>query len=249
MNKVALITGGAKRVGRAVAINLAKAGMDIAFTWHTSENETKSLEQEITGLGQKVLAIQVDVSQPNAVEIIVEKLTQKFKRLDALINSASCFESTTMGSVTVQQFEQTMAINARFPLMLTQALAPLLAENYSSNKPHSTGRVINFIDTHVLGEPLRGYISYNTTKAALREITSSCALELAPEITVNAIAPGVVAWASFYTEEKKKEYLERVPLGRVGTADEAASAVRFLVQDAHYCTGQIIKIDGGRHLT
>lgn len=249
MSKVALVTGGAKRVGRAVALTLAKAGMDIAFTWRNSEQEAKSLEQEIVALGQQVIAIKVDIAQENAVEIIVENVQQKFNRLDALINNASSFEPSTLGTVTAQQFEKAMAINARFPLMLTQAFAEMLAANYASEKPTSMGRVVNFIDTHVLGEPLRDYISYNTTKAALREITSSCALELAPKITVNAIAPGVVAWAGFYTEEMKKEYLERVPLERVGTTEDAASAVKFLVQDAHYCTGQIIKIDGGRHLT
>ncbi len=154
-----------------------------------------------------------------------------------------------IGEITQDRFDQDMIVNARVPLLLTQALAKILAKNYLPEDPSSTGRVVNFIDTHILGEPLRDYVSYNASKAALLEITNTCALELAPKITVNAIAPGVVVWASSYTEEKKKEYLNRVPLARAGTAEEAASAVKFLVLDAHYCTGQIIQVDGGRHLS
>lgn len=249
MNKVALITGGAKRVGRAVALTLAEAGMDIAFTWRSSENEAEKLVKEIQTMGRKVVSIRVDNNQSDAVEIIVENLTKKFNRLDALINNASCFEPSIISEITQEKFDRDMIVNARVPLLLTQAFSTMLAENYSPEDPSSTGRIVNFIDTHILGEPLREYVSYNASKAALLEITKTCAVELAPRITVNAIAPGVVAWASSYTEEKKKEYLKRVPLARAGTAEEAASAVKFLVRDAHYCTGQIIQVDGGRHLS
>ncbi len=249
MNKVALITGGAKRVGRAIALTLAETGMDIAFTWKNSESEAEKLIEEIRSMGRKVVSIKVDNHQSNAIEIIVEEFTKKFNRLDALINNASRFEPSLIGEITQENFDRDMAVNARVPLLLTQAFATMLAENYSPEDPSSTGRVVNFIDTHILGEPLREYVSYNASKAALLEITNTCALELAPKITVNAIAPGVVAWAASYTEEKKKEYLKRVPLARSGTAEEAATAVKFFVREAHYCTGQIIQIDGGRHLT
>ncbi len=178
MAKVALVTGGAKRVGRAVALCLAEAGMDIAFTWHTSEAEAKELEQAIVALGRQVLAIQCDISQPKAVELIHSAVMQKFNRLDALINNASCFEPSTMGQLSTQQFDRAMAINARFPLLLTQAFQAMLAANYQADDPQSAGRVVNFIDTNVLGEPLRDYLSYNASKAALKESTSSCALEL-----------------------------------------------------------------------
>ena len=249
MNKVALITGGAKRVGRAIALTLAESGMDIAFTWNNSEKEAEKLFEEIRSMERNVISIKVDHNQSNAIEIIVENFTKKFNRLDALINNASCFEPSVMGAISSERFDRDMTINARVPLLLIQAFSTMLAENYSPEDSSSTGRVINFIDTHILGEPLREYASYNASKAALLEITNTCALELAPEITVNSIAPGVVAWAPSYSEEKKKEYLKRVPLGRAGLAEEAASAVKFLVQEAHYCTGQIIQVDGGRHLT
>ena len=249
MNKVALITGGAKRVGRAIALTLAESEMDIVFTWNKSQKEAVDLVEKIQSMGRQALSIRVENTDPDAIETLVEKFNQKFNRLDALINNASCFEPSFMGEISRENFDQNMAINARFPLLLTQAFSTKLAENYQPEDPSSTGRIVNFIDTHVLGEPLRDYISYNASKAALLEITNTCALELAPAITVNAIAPGVVAWASSYTEEKKQEYLQRVPLARAGTIEEAASAVKFLVLDAHYCTGQVIQVDGGRHLT
>jgi pteridine reductase len=105
------------------------------------------------------------------------------------------------------------------------------------------------VDIHVMGQTLRSFVAYNASKAALLEITMSCAMELAPAITVNAIAPGVVAWADSYNDEQREQYLRRVPLGRAGTPEDAATAVLFLVRDAHYCTGQIIKLDGGRAMT
>ena len=249
MNKVALITGGAKRVGRATALTLAKAGMDIAFTWNKSEREAEMLVEEIQLMGRKVASIRVDNNQVDAIDIVVEGFTRHFGRLDALINNASCFEPSLMGKVTQERFDYDMAVNARVPLLLTQAFSAMLAAHYSPEDPTSTGRVVNFVDTYILGEPLREFVSYNASKAALLEITNSCALELAPKITVNAIAPGVVAWSSYYTEEKKDEFLQRVPLARVGSLDEAATTVKFLVMDAHYCTGQTIQLDGGRHLT
>ncbi|MFK8067717.1 MAG: SDR family oxidoreductase [Gammaproteobacteria bacterium] len=249
MNKVALVTGGAKRVGRAIALTLAQAGYDIAFTWNKSKQEAQELEKIISLIGRKVVSVQVDKNDPDAIEIIFDQFNKKFNRLDALINNASCFEPSTFGEINKQQFDRDMTINARAPLFLTQKFSTMLAARYKKNDPSSTGRVVNFIDTHVLGETLREYTSYNASKAALLEITNSCALELAPKITVNAIAPGVVAWADFYTEETKKEYLKRVPLARAGSEEDAASAVKYLIVDAHYCTGQVIQVDGGRHLT
>ncbi len=249
MNKVALVTGGAKRVGRAIALTLAEAGYDIAYTWNKSKQEAQELEKEISLIGRKSESIQVDKNDPKAVEIVFDQFNKNFNRLDALINNASCFEPSVFGEISKEKFNHDMTINAQVPLLLTQKFSTMLVAHYTKNDPSSTGRVVNFIDTHILGETLREHTSYNASKAALLEITNSCALELAPKITVNAIAPGVVAWANFYTEETKKEYLKRVPLARAGTEEDAAAAVKFLVAEAHYCTGQIIQVDGGRHLT
>lgn len=249
MNKVALVTGGAKRVGREIALTLARSGMDIAITYNKSAEDAESLIIEIEKLGQDAIAIQVDKAQDSAAETIYQALIAKFNRLDALINNASTFEPSAFIAVEKERLDRDMAVNAYTPLQLTQKLAPMLAARFSTDDPASTGRIVNLVDIHVLGEPLRDHVSYNLSKAALLEVTNSAALELAPAITVNAIAPGVVAWADFYTEETKQEYLKKVPLARAGTPADVAAAVRFLVQDADYCTGQVIQIDGGRHLT
>jgi pteridine reductase len=247
--KVALVTGAARRVGRAVALALAQAGMDVAITFHRSRTEAAAVSAAIRALGRRSHAIEADLGARGAIEYTMSEFGRHFDRLDALINNASTFEPSPLGSVGVDQWDRDMAVNARAPFMLTQACAAALGAHYDPALPSSTGRVVNFIDIHVLGEPLAGYASYNASKAALMEMTATCALELAPRITVNAIAPGVVDWATSYGEVIKHEYMKRVPLARAGTPQDAATAVLFLVRDAHYCTGQVLKLDGGRSLT
>lgn len=247
--KVALVTGGARRVGRAVALKLAKAGYDLAITYRTSSDAANEAVEVIQALGRQAMAIQVDLSQPEAADHVHRLFTQGFDRLDALINNASFFEACPLRSVTDTLFDKAMAVNARAPLLLIRKFAPLLAAGGDFDEPHTLGRIVNFVDIHVMGQPLPGYVAYNASKAALYEITMTLSQELAPLITVNGIAPGVVAWPDAYSDEERRQYLKRVPLGRAGTLDDAATAVLFLVRDAHYCTGQIVKIDGGRLLT
>lgn len=248
-DKVALITGAAKRVGRAIALELARGGMHIAFTYRTSADEARSLVDEVQSLGRTALAIEVDLAEPHADEIVHEQFTATYARLDALVNNASVFESSPPGRVTLESFDHHMAVNARAPLMLAQRFAPMLAAHYDPDHASTMGRIINFIDIHVMGQPLKGYAAYNVSKAALMEATMTLAMELAPKITVNAIAPGVVAWADSYTPAQRELYMKRVPLARPGTPADAAATTLYLIRDAHYCTGQIIRLDGGRLLT
>lgn len=248
LGKVALVTGGARRVGRSVVTALAHAGMDILFTYLSSEQEAASLRAEVEALGRRCVALRADQAEPDIAERVGEVWRREFDRLDALVNNASVFHRTPFGGVGAGEFDRQMAVNARGPLLLIQHFAPALAAHHRPGDPASTGRVVNFIDIHVMGEPLRHYCAYNASKAALMEVTSTCALELAPAVTVNAVAPGVVAWAEDFTEAERYDYLTKVPLERAGTPLDAATAVLFLVRDAHYCTGQIIRLDGGRLL-
>ena len=248
-NRVALVTGGARRVGRAIALRLARAGMHVAITYQTSGDAAASLVRSIRRQGRKALAIQVDLAASDAADQVHADFTKRFGRLDALVNNASTFKPGALGGLQTGQFDLMMAVNARAPVMLMKRFSPMLAEGFRSDKPHTAGRVVNFIDIHVLGEPLGGYLAYNCSKAALHEATKTAAIELAPKITVNAIAPGVVAWADSYTAAQRREYLKRVPLGREGTPLEAAEAVLYFVRDATYCTGQVLRLDGGRLLT
>lgn len=242
---VALVTGGARRVGRVVALRLAAAGMDVAITFRRSGAQAQDVVGEIRNLGRRAAAMEVDLARPDAAQTVRDRFGEHFDRLDALVNNASGFEPSPAGGVSVEAFDHNMAVNARAPLMLIQAFAPMLAAHH----PDRVGRVVNFIDIHVLGQPLKGYVAYNASKAALKEVTMTAAMELAPKVTVNAIAPGVVCWAPSYTAEQRALYMKRVPLQRPGTPEDAAQAVLYLVRDAAYCTGQILKLDGGRLLT
>lgn len=247
--KVALVTGGAKRVGRAIALKLAAAGMDVAITYRTSGREARDTLAEVRALGRRALDIRVDLAKPQAASAVYRAFRKEFGRLDALVNNASFFSPSPLAKVTRGDFSRNMAVNALAPLMLIQQFAPMLAAHADVNHPESLGRIVNFIDIHVMGQPLKGYVAYNASKAALEEITMTLAMELAPKVTVNALAPGVVAWAESYTPRQREVYLRRVPLARPGTPEDAAAAALFLIRDAHYCTGQIVRLDGGRFLT
>ena len=223
--------------------------MDVAITYqHDSQGGDQTI-QTIRDMGRQAVKIPVDLANPRAAEDLYNAYTSTYDRLDALINNAGRFTPTPFGQIDAQHFQEEMAVNALAPLLLTQKFAALLAHAHDPDDPTTTGRIVNMIDMHVLGQPLRGFAAYNASKAALHEITLTCAMELAPRITVNAIAPGVVAWADSYTPEARSQYLKRVPLARPGTVADVASAVLYLVRDAHYTTGQIIRLDGGRLLT
>lgn len=246
---VALVTGAARRVGRAIALELADAGYDLAVTYRESEADAASLACELQAFGREVVLIKVDFMQADAVEVITHSVRDQFGRLNVLINNASLYECCPVGDVKETDFFAHMRVNSFLPLQLIQAFQPELAANYHEGDKHSTGRVINFVDTHIMGKPLPHYASYNASKAALREITQTCALELAPCITVNAIAPGVVAWSPSYSGEKRREILQRIPLEHAGTPEDVAKLVRFLVKDGHYVTGEVLRLDGGFALT
>lgn len=247
--RVALVTGAAKRVGREVALTLARAGLDIAITYRTSGQEALDVIAQIQAMGRKCIGIDVDLADLASVDVIDDAIARHYERLDVLVNNASVFDPSPLGEMTPEFFDHQMAVNARTPVFLMQKLSPRLRANYHANDPATMGRIINFVDIHVMGQHLRGFMGYNVSKAALMEATMTAALDLAPAISVNAIAPGVVAWAESYTPEARQAYMRRVPLARAGTPEDAAAAVKFLACDAHYCTGQIIKLDGGRFLT
>lgn len=247
--KVALVTGGARRVGAAIALALAREGCDVAITCRRSGKEASQVVRQIQALGRRALVIRVELADPRAADRIHRQFTRQFDRLDILVNNASGFEPGRIGAITVRDFDRQMAVNARTPLLLIQKFAPMLAAHAKLNQPATLGRIVNFIDIHVIGQPLKGYMAYNLSKAALHEITMTAAMELAPRITVNAIAPGVVQWAPSYTPAQRRQYMKRVPLGRPGTPQDAAAAVLYLVREGHYCTGQVIRLDGGRLLT
>lgn len=239
--KVALVTGGARRVGRATCLALGEAGFDCIVTYRQSDTEAGSLVEALEGMGRRAWAVQLDLEADDAAETIDRAVRERVGRLDALVHNASIFERSAWGEVTGDSWRRHMRINAEGPVMITQALADLL-------RADGGGRVIHFVDIHVMGRPRRGYVAYNASKAALLEMTRTLAVEMAPAVTVNAIAPGVVAWAEQMSESERAAYLDAVPLQRAGTPEDAARAAVYLATDAGYITGQVIRIDGGRWL-
>jgi pteridine reductase len=240
-NRVALITGGAKRVGRAIVERLADAGFDIAFTFLNSEGEADDLASELRARGRTCLPIKADLTDPAiAVRTIHERLVEQIGRLDVLVNNASLYLPTDFENPNLDDARKMWAIHVEFPLLLCQRFAPLLRA--------SRGHVVNMVD--LLAErPWPKYLAYSASKAGLWNLTLGLARELAPEVTVNGIAPGVVEWPNDYPESAREKYLKRVPLGRAGTPKEVAQTVQFLCTEGSYITGQIIRLDGGRSIT
>jgi len=239
--KVALITGAAKRVGRAIALKLAREGFDIAFTYRGSQAEARDLVQQIQQLGRQSHPIQSDFTNPQlASETVFTTFTQKFNRLDALINNASLYQPSSLQDATDEQIHNLFAIHFHTPFLLARRFENLLRQ--------FRGHIVNMVD--LLAErPWPEYLAYSASKAALTSLTRGLARALAPDITVNGIAPGVVEWPDDYPQSEREKYLKRVPLARAGTPEDVANLVHFLVTGSSYITGQIIPLDGGRSIT
>lgn len=238
---VALITGSARRIGAAIARALHAAGFDLALHYRSSRDDLQALVDELERARPgSTLMLQADLADSERLPGLVADTVARFGRLDALINNASGFIPTPIGEATQAQWDALFASNARAPLFLAQAAAPHLRQ--------TRGAIVNLTDLY--GErPLRGHTIYCMAKAALLMATRSLALELAPEVRVNAVSPGAILWPQDEAPSAAQEaILARTPLGRTGTPEEVAEAVRWLLQDASYSTGQVLYLDGGRML-
>jgi pteridine reductase len=239
---VALITGASRRVGAVVARTLHAAGYDLALHYRHSSDEAEALAKDMEAQRpHSTLLLQADLADLSALPGLVDTLLAHFGRLDALVNNASAFYATPLDSATPAQWNELFASNAQAPFFLTQAAIPALRE--------ARGGIVNMLDIYA-ERPLAGYTLYCMAKAALSAMTRSLALELGPKIRVNGIAPGAVMWPSEgKSDAEKNEMLSRTPLDRAGTPEDVASAILWLLRDAHYTTGQVIHVDGGRILS
>lgn len=239
---VALITGAARRLGAAIARRLHGAGHDLVLHYRHSAAEMRALAGELDAArAGSVLVVQADLAEFDRIAELVARAIGRFGRLDALVNNASSFAPTPLGSATPAQWDALFASNARAPFFLAQAAAPHLAAR--------RGAIVNLADIYA-ERPLREHSVYCMAKAALVMATRALALELAPAVRVNAIAPGAILWAEHDADAvpKQQAVLARTPLARTGTPEELAEAVRWLLLDASYCTGQVLRLDGGRLL-
>jgi pteridine reductase len=238
---VALITGAAKRVGAQIARTLHAAGHDLALHYRHSRSEMDALCADLNkARADSAHALQADLADVESLPRLVADCIARFGRLDALVNNASAFYATPIGSVTPAQWEELFASNARAPFFLAQAAAPHLK--------HARGGIVNIVDIYA-ERPLPGHPVYCMAKAALAMMTQALARELGPEIRVNGVAPGAVLWPeSGKAYADQVELVARTPLQRAGAPDDVATAVLFLLRDAKFTTGQILRIDGGRSL-
>ena len=238
--RVSLVTGAARRVGRAIALELAHAGCDVAVHFHTSATAARDLAERIEHLRRRVVLVQGDVADPETPARLVAETTRALGRLDVLVNNAATFQETPLDQNDPAVWDAVLRTNLLAPAMLSRAVAPLMRDA-------GAGRIVNITDI-LADRPIRGYDAYCASKAALASLTRSLALELAPQITVNAIAPGIAVFPDECADDRRDRLVSRVPLARAGTPEEIAAAVRFLVTAGDFITGQVVRIDGGRSI-
>jgi pteridine reductase len=240
--KVVLITGGAKRVGAAICRRLHGAGARLMLHYRASAGEARLLQAELNHVrANSVALIQADLLDVGKLPSLVEQTVQSFGRLDGLVNNASSFFQTPVGEIAPADWNDLIGTNVQAPLFLSQAAAPHLRK--------TQGSIVNITDIHA-ERPLKNYVVYSIAKAGLVGLTRSLARELAPEVRVNAVAPGPILWPDDegFDELSRQRIISHTPLRREGTPEDIAKAVHFLLVDAAYVTGETINVDGGRHV-
>jgi len=238
---VALITGGARRIGAAIAETLHDAGFNVVIHFRSSRPAALALRRRLENRRpDSVRLIAADLASVNAIEALVAEAVGGWGRLDVVVNNASAFYPTPLGEASEAQWEELLASNLKAPFFLSQAAFPQLRLQ--------GGCIVNITDVYGL-RPRRGYPIYSVAKAGLTALTRALALEMAPDVRVNAVAPGAILWPERpVAEADRQALLDAVPLRRMGTEADVTRAVRYLVCDAPYVTGQVIAVDGGRSL-
>jgi pteridine reductase len=237
LNRVALVTGSGKRLGRAVAIGLAEQGADVVIHYRSSEAEAREAVAEIEKLGRRSVALQADLAQTSELPQLFQKVQANFGRLDILVNSAANFLQTEFASTTEKVWDASLDTNLKAVFFCCQAAAPLLKK--------SNGAIINFADIGgILGWP--GFIPHSISKAGIVMLTRCLAKELAPEVRVNAIAPGTITMPGD-APELEADFVKLAPLHRSGRPNDIVAAVSYLAS-AGFVTGQVLVVDGGRTL-
>ncbi len=239
--KTVLITGGAKRVGAAICRRLHNAGANLMVHYRTSVDEARALQAELNAIrANSVTLIQADLLECDSFPNIIQTTLSSFGRIDALINNASSFYASPVGSITESNWLDLIGTNLKAPLFLAQAAAPELRRRH--------GCIVNIADIHA-ERPMKNFVVYSIAKAGLVGLTRSLARELGPEVRVNAVAPGPIIWPEDtpeLDEVSRQRIISHTILKHAGDPDDIAKAVYYLIADASYVTGQVINVDGGR---
>jgi len=240
-DKVVLVTGGAKRVGAAISRLLHASGANLMIHYRSSVGEARALQSELNlQRPNSVALIQGDLLNMAVLPSLIQETVNHFGRLDVLVNNASSYYATEIGEIGESQWDDLIGSNLKAPLFLSQAAAPELRKHQ--------GCIVNITDMHV-ERPKKGYVVYSIAKAGLVTLTKSLAYELAPDVRVNAVAPGPVMWPEAnpqFDEVYRQRVISQTLLKRIGEPLDIAKAVRFLVAEAPFITGQVIAVDGGR---
>jgi len=237
--RTALITGAGRRIGRAIALRLARAGCNVGVHYNRSADGAQGVVVDCLKLGVRAAPMAADLEDANACRALIGQVLAQFGRLDILINNASLFEPMDLDHFTVQQWERHLRVNVTAPMVLAHEARAALRT--------AKGRIINLCDS-ATSRPWPSHISYVVSKGALDTLTQVLARAFAPDVNVVGIAPGVADWPADYDAETRAKLTARIPLGRAGTPQEIAAAIEFVLTDGDYITGAIIPIDGGRRL-
>lgn len=238
-NKVALVTGGAVRLGRAIALGLAEGGADVAITYNSSAGPAEKAVADIEALGRGALSVQSNFNRAPDRERLVAEVVAHFGHLDVLVNSAAIFEPGRWHDTTEENWDRHFAINLKAPFFLSQAFAQALGED-------ARGHIVNIADWRGV-RPGTDHVAYTLTKSGLIAMTKSLALALAPRIQVNAIAPGLILPPPGRDESYLEKKAPSIPLQRPGSAEEIVKAVLYLVR-SDFATGDLVYVTGGEHL-
>jgi pteridine reductase len=238
---LALITGAGRRMGTVTARALAREGFDLALHANRSRDSLDTFAQEVRSLGRKAWTYAADLADPEAVARFADAVRADHTSLDLLVHNAGLFEAVPFEKIERAAYRRMQAVNVEAPFFLTQQWLPLLR---AANNP----LVVHMAD--IAGDrPLPGYAHYSVSKASLIMLTRALAVELAPKVRVNAIAPGTVAFPENFDAATRERFLERIPMRREGSFDDIAQAIVFLAKHAPYVTGQVLAIDGGRSVS
>jgi len=240
-DKVILVTGAARRIGAAIVTRLHKNGARVAIHYRSSEDDSVQLAKRLNDERAASAAVfQADLLAVDTLPALINDVVGWGGRLDGLVNNASSFYPTPVGSIDEEQWDELIGSNLKAPLFLSQAAAPHLQ--------NSGGGIVNIVDIHA-ERPLRDHAVYGSAKAGLAMLTRSLAKDLAPAVRVNGVAPGAILWPeNGMTQAVQQDILDQIPLSRAGDPDDIAGCVLYLLKDASYVTGQIISVDGGRSI-
>jgi 3-oxoacyl-[acyl-carrier protein] reductase/pteridine reductase len=233
--KTALITGGAKHLGRAIALAMARAGAQIAFTYHSSAAEAQKTLAEIKAIPAQAIALSCDVRDSRSIAHMFDAILQQWDKIDLLVNNAGFYEDVLFPDVTEEQWDNMFATNVRGPFLISKHAVPALRV--------AKGKIIN-IGSLGGEKPWATHAHYCSSKAALHMLTRVMAKSLAPEVAVNCVAPGMLSYGESDPSFARK-FAEITPMRRTGTSDDVVSAVMYLSAAPHFLTGQVLVVDGG----